>query len=726
MKQVIHDEGSRPIKIWTDEVEASALVQLRNLATLPFIAGNGVACMPDVHAGIGSTIGTVIATDKAIIPAAVGVDIGCFAGETAVFLADGKDYRIDELADRSEPFAVYGCLPSGDVVAAFATAKKTREGAPLVAVTLDNGERVRCTPDHEFQLRDGSYRKAEQLDVGCSLMPFYREIDPEGYLRIKQNRTGYWQRAHWIVGRSGLMGKVPGFQGQKTIIHHKDFSEPNNDPKNLQFMGNKDHSAFHRGIVDRNTHWQSPAFEATRKKALRDLANTEDGRAMMAKRGTANITKHMAENKEKWLASVAENGERGKPYLEAYNSSDAGRKKSSENARRLQSVPRTCPDCGIEMLGHLNVLAHRRRDHGLHHNHKVISVETLIEKEDVYCLTVPDVGNFALTAGVFVHNCGMNAVRLSLKASDLPDSLAAIRHQIERDVPLGSAGHAADRLPDANLFNFRKAASVFSKLTGKYDSLKMLDKAQAQLGSLGSGNHFIELCLDENQDVWIMLHSGSRGIGNMIGTYFIEKAKRRMEQYFITLPDGNLAYFPEDTDDFNDYVEAVNWAQDYALDNRRVMMESVIADLRRHIPVEFTITHEAVNCHHNYVERENHFGRNLWVTRKGAIRAREGDLGIIPGARGAKSYIVRGKGNPEAYCSCSHGAGRTMSRAEARRRFTHADLIEQSAGIECDTDVALVDEIRAAYKDIDVVMENQKDLVEIVHTLTAVLNIKGK
>jgi tRNA-splicing ligase RtcB len=393
MKKVIHEEGARPIKIWTDEVEDSALTQLKNIARLPFIAGNGVACMPDVHAGIGATVGTVIATDKAIVPAAVGVDIGC----------------------------------------------------------------------------------------------------------------------------------------------------------------------------------------------------------------------------------------------------------------------------------------------------------------------------------------GMNAVRLSLKASDLPDSLTTIRHQIERDVPLGAGGaHRPERAPNVGADMWRGLQALSEK-----HPVLAKNQAERQLGSLGSGNHFIELCIDEAQDVWVMLHSGSRGVGNMIGRYFIEKAKKRMEQYFISLPDGDLAYFPEDTDDFNDYVEAVNWAQDYALENRRVMMEAVIAALRRHITVKFTITHEAVNCHHNYVERENHFGRNLWVTRKGAIRAREGDLGIIPGSMGQRSYIVRGKGNLESYCSCSHGAGRKMSRAQARRTFTVADLERQTQGVECRKDDAVLDEIPGSYKDIDVVMENQRDLVEVVHVLKQCLCVKG-
>lgn len=321
--------------------------------------------------------------------------------------------------------------------------------------------------------------------------------------------------------------------------------------------------------------------------------------------------------------------------------------------------------------------------------------------------------------------CGMNAVRLSLKASDLPENLKTIRHQIERDVPLGAGGRHRNEFDGASL---RLAAemprAVIEKVFGG-DYEKAQIKQASQLGTLGSGNHFIELCIDENQDVWIMLHSGSRGIGNMIGSYFIEKAKKRMEGHFIHLPDADLAYIPEDTDDFHDYMAAVQWAQDYALENRRVMMDAVIAALRRHIPVEFNITQEAINCHHNYVARESHFGKNLWVTRKGAIRARQGDLGIIPGSMGQKSYIVRGKGNLEAYCSCSHGAGRRMSRSKARKLFSVEDLKAQTQGVECRKDNAVLDEIPSSYKNIDQVMENQRDLVEVVHVLKQVMCVKG-
>jgi tRNA-splicing ligase RtcB len=333
--------------------------------------------------------------------------------------------------------------------------------------------------------------------------------------------------------------------------------------------------------------------------------------------------------------------------------------------------------------------------------------------------------------------CGMNAVRLSIKAHQLPDNLKAIFDQIYRDVPTGMAGHSEhgrefmeslDKMPKPSPLAV-KALEQVGKRRGKeatsMDFGASWVKATSQLGTLGGGNHFIEVCLDENQDVWVVLHSGSRGIGNQIGTMFIQRAKKRMEQYMINLPDADLAYFPEDTDDFNEYVAAVSWAQDYALANRARMMELVLPALKRHIPTDFTVTQEAINCHHNYVEIESHGGRNVWVTRKGAIRARKDDLGIIPGSMGTRSYIVRGKGNLDSYCSCSHGAGRTMSRTDARKRFSLSDLVAQTEGVMCRKDEAVLDELPSGYKNIDTVMENQKDLVEVIHTIKQVLNVKG-
>lgn len=317
--------------------------------------------------------------------------------------------------------------------------------------------------------------------------------------------------------------------------------------------------------------------------------------------------------------------------------------------------------------------------------------------------------------------CGMVAVRTSLSASQLPDNLKALRESIEKRVPLGpGAGHHPKKLRDGAVVKLSARVNAFAK---KYDAL-VTNKWVRQLGSLGGGNHFIEVCLDESDDVWVMLHSGSRGFGNRIGQHFIASAKHEMERWHIKLPDNNLAYLPSGTALFDDYVEAVELAQDYARINRNEMLSIVLAALHDLLP-PFELTREVINCHHNYVERENHFGKNVWVTRKGAIRAREGDLGIIPGSMGAKSYIVRGKGNKESFCSCAHGAGRKMSRAQAQRQFSETDMIQQTEGVECRKDAGVIDEIPGAYKDIDVVMANQSDLVEVIHTLKQVLCVKG-
>lgn len=326
--------------------------------------------------------------------------------------------------------------------------------------------------------------------------------------------------------------------------------------------------------------------------------------------------------------------------------------------------------------------------------------------------------------------CGMMAVRLSLTADQLPDNIAEVRKKIENAVPHGRTdngglkdwgawhdipGHHADiwktRLQD----QFDNIISKHPDANGK--------NTIRHLGTLGTGNHFIEVCLDESQDVWIMLHSGSRGIGNRFGMYFIELAKNDMRKWMINLPDENLSYFPEGTEHFEDYWEAVSWAQDFARINRELMMRNILTALSKDIV--FDVTEEAVNCHHNYVSRENHFGANVLVTRKGAVRARLGDLGIIPGSMGAKSYIVSGLGNPESFNSCSHGAGRVMSRGEARKKITIDDHIKATSGVECRKDNDVIDESPAAYKDIDAVMESQKDLVEVVHTLKQVVCVKG-
>lgn len=347
------------------------------------------------------------------------------------------------------------------------------------------------------------------------------------------------------------------------------------------------------------------------------------------------------------------------------------------------------------------------------------------------------VGSVIATKGAVVPaavgvdiGCGMIAAKTNLVAGDLPDNLHAVRLAIEYAIPHGRTDNGGDNdrgawgdvipsLPEA-------MNATLTAIVAKHPKLdRGAKRAPKHLGTLGTGNHFIEVCLDEDQNVWVMLHSGSRGIGNQIGQYFIERAKENMRRWFITVPDQDLAYLPDGTEDFQDYVWAVGWAQDYARENRAQMMTATLVAMSTSLGRPVTASMEAVNCHHNYVARENHFGQNVIVTRKGAVRAREGDLGIIPGSMGTGSFIVRGKGNKEAFCSCSHGAGRAMSRGAAKKAITLEQHAEAMKGIEARLDADVIDESPAAYKDIGAVMAAQSDLVEIVHRLRQVVNVKG-
>lgn len=345
---------------------------------------------------------------------------------------------------------------------------------------------------------------------------------------------------------------------------------------------------------------------------------------------------------------------------------------------------------------------------------------------------VPTLGAVIPAAVGVDIGCGMMAVRTSMRASDLPDNLAAVRNAIERAVPHGRSSRARGSrdkgawsdVPNDVMSAWAPLAAQFDLLQEKHPVLKKTNNLN-HLGTLGTGNHFIEMCLDEHGSVWLMLHSGSRGVGNRIGTHFIEKAKKDMERWHIHLPDSDLAYLPEGTDHFDQYVEAVEWAQNFARVNREVMMARVIQAVRDALGVKFEARMEAVNCHHNYVSREKHYGKNVLVTRKGAVRAREGEMGIIPGSMGARSFIVRGLGNEESFCSCSHGAGRVMSRTKAKKLVSLEEHLKATADVECRRDAGVIDETPSAYKPIEKVMEAQKDLVEVVYTLKQIVCVKG-
>ena len=347
---------------------------------------------------------------------------------------------------------------------------------------------------------------------------------------------------------------------------------------------------------------------------------------------------------------------------------------------------------------------------------------------------IPTVGAVIPAAVGVDLGCGMAAVRTSLMASDLPDNLFGLRSQIEARIPHGRTDNGGSN--DRGAWGDAPAA-VVDAMTQLQPGLKRiadedrrlapwLERAVRQLGTLGTGNHFVEICLDTQDRVWIMLHSGSRGVGNAIGTHFISLAKKEMERWFINLPDKDLSYLPQGSEHYSRYLRAVSWAQDYARMNRDLMMSAAIAALQGALGrSDFACDCEAVNCHHNYVSKEHHFGKDVWVTRKGAVSAKAGELGIIPGSMGAKSFIVRGKGYRDSFMSCSHGAGRKMSRTQAQKTFTLEDHIKATEGVECRKDAAVIDETPMAYKDIDAVMAAQADMVDIVATLKQVVCVKG-
>lgn len=358
---------------------------------------------------------------------------------------------------------------------------------------------------------------------------------------------------------------------------------------------------------------------------------------------------------------------------------------------------------------------------------------------DVHAGKGATVGSVIPTTGAIIPaavgvdiGCGMVSVKTTLNASDLPDNVDKLRSAIEAAVPHGRSDNGGKNDRGAWGEPPMEVQAAWMGMEGAYR--KLIDKTKkvshfapmSHLGTLGTGNHFIEVCLDEEQNVWIMLHSGSRGPGNRIGQVFIELAKEDMKKYYINLPDQELAYLPEGTDNFDNYIEAVHWAQEYAKVNRELMMDFTVKAMRKSkLLPKFELTDMAINCHHNYISREQHFGKNVWVTRKGAVLARKGVYGIIPGSMGAKSFIVKGLGNKESFDSCSHGAGRLMSRTEAKQRFTLKDHREATQGVSCRVDKDVIDETPKAYKPIEDVMNAQKDLIEVVATLKQILCVKG-
>jgi tRNA-splicing ligase RtcB len=477
-----------------EECEEEVFRQVVNATEFPGV--QDVVITPDVHTGYVVPVGCVMATNGTLCQAPVGFDIGCFTADTMIPVLDGMAYPIGDLAAAGKEIYVYAITPSHKITVAKATARKTRSSAPLVKVTLDNGREITCTPDHQFMLRNGSYLEAALLKSGTSLMPLYRGTDRDGYSYVKQPYSGRNQRVHWMVARAGMLGTVLKFDGQKTILHHKNFTPTDNRPENLELMGDRDHMAYHRSIVERNSHFHSPEFEERRKQALSAKAKTPDGHAYMAERGKKNLLAYMQNNPEHFKAAVADNGKRGKQYLEAYNVSEKGRAKSKEIANRLY----TCETCGEKVKSGFGLHNHRRSRHG--YNHQVVSVEPLNTTADVYCLTIPEYGNFALDAGVFVHNCGMLAFRSTVSKGKGYDEKLRQRfsERVMELVGMGTgkgSGHHFDRKQFEDVVRHGAGALKLHRENSERDFIpvsdkwdipdKPLERGISQLGSLGGG-----------------------------------------------------------------------------------------------------------------------------------------------------------------------------------------------------------------------------------------------
>jgi tRNA-splicing ligase RtcB len=770
---ILHDDGyytlateetrDVPVRLFLtaqllEETEGDIYKQIVNATKFP---GVKLVCItPDVHVGYGVPIGCVLVTDGTLCLGPVGYDIGCFTGDTLIPLADGNSYTMRELADRSEPFWCISIDDNQKIAVEQATAKKTRTQAALLKVTLDNEREIICTPDHQFMLRNGTYCEAQELHTGSSLMPFYSQRDEQDYVIVKHPKTGSWQSLHWVIGRQGLLGKIPSFLGQKTVIHHRNFTPSDNRPENLEFMGDKDHMQFHHKNGRHNIASHRHKLEPARVAALAAKAKTEEGHTYFAERGTANIRKYMQEQPEHFKQAVAGNGQRGRKTLLAYNTSDKGRQKSSEVAHKEH----ICETCGAVAVGGLGIHNHRRWNHG--YNHKVVSVEPLDYTEDVYCLNVPDYGNFALDAGVFVHNCGMMSAR-----SNVPWDKATPKKRLEFNravmarVEMGMGG-TSKRLPHLTVSEFEKlirgGAEYYCEHYGSnvdrshvernrlpvddswqppYGSKGKPERGIHQLGSLGGGNHFMELqrCI-ETDTLFLQVHTGSRGFGHGLATNYFDLAKREHpEQGHI-----DMGYFTPDSPNWRNYLNAVNAGGNFAILNRLVIFEQVAEAFKAVFGSDLTMIYEISHNLAQYEWTGEEFGR-AWVHRKGATRAfpaghpglagsqweHRGHPVLIPGSNHDYSFILTpASGAEKSAFSVNHGAGRRMSRGQARKQLSqkaiNAEYAKAGILVNDHGDVPL-DEAGPCYKSSEQVINAvvQAGLATVQYRLWPLASLKG-
>jgi tRNA-splicing ligase RtcB len=707
-----------PLKVFGQHDDAT-IAQMRNCMSV----GNAVAGVicADGHLGYAQPVGGVIAYEKQISISGVGFDIGCFTGDTRIFTLDGQTPTLAECNGR--PVWILACDANGKPVPAQGFCARTRRDAPLVRVTLDSGKSIRCTPDHFFMLRDGTYQRADSLSPGQSLMPLYMTTDRDGYVLVRNNHTRRLMRLHWMVYRAGLTEPAPDLGGDELVLHHRNFGRADNDPSNLQPMRKADHDAMHAAMRDK-AHFNTPEFHERRVAAIKDfwIGARQDDDFMGRRRRTAttNVTGYMQDRPDHFRQAVQGNTKRGSSHIRRFNSNPLTVERTAERSQ----VPHSCPLCGLVTKGPAGLALHARFKHpevaliarrgkdwrlgypsiaeclaAAANNHKVASVDAIPGTEDAYCLSIPGLNNFALADGVFVHNCGNMAVRLDTPFSQIEGNIGAIIKDVHSVISFG-VGRSNDERVEHELFDDSDAWRESEM--GAYRQ-----KAATQLGTVGSGNHYVDLMRDEAGFVWIGAHFGSRGLGHTSATRYLKAAGGKDG---MNVPP---AVIDEDSEIGRRYIAAMQLAGRYSYAGREWVIERV-----RDI-IGGTVT-DMVHNHHNYAWRENHGGRDLWVVRKGATPAFPGQRGFVGGSMGDDAVIVEGVDSAVAKASLYstiHGAGRLFGRKEAKRRFTRAEMDAwlQSRGVTLIG--ADLDESPMAYRRLPEVLAEHSGSIKVLHTL---------
>lgn len=686
---------------WASVIEPKTMSQAHKASKLPFLGGH-LALMPDAHVGKGATVGSVIPTVGAVIPSAVGVDIGCFDAETEFLTPTGwvkfPDYKGGKVAE-FDPLSGFARFvePIQYIV---------RDDDELLHFKTKYGIDFAVTPDHRvlaYKVK-GRDRRLEQVVISAAQLK-------EEHDSLKMG-ADYKIRTSFLINRPDYLGMDPD-NVRVQVMTNADAWMDNNVAQLRLKKGRKVERAkellTNAGIEFSLRELKDGVTQIRYTPPLRSK-----GYNLFWSSGLGTLSV-IADEVFYW------GGNHDESCFYTSKKEEADFMSYCFASTLKRSVMRE--DIRHDGTKEYRVYGHDNQEYVGFKSVSKSAVEIIPSKDGKsYCFTVPSGFLVVRRSGnVFTSgNCGMAAIETTFTSRDLPDSLDALHAKLGQVIPAGvGQGHSEANTAAAALI--KQSRDLGINLGQKLEAT-----AANQLGSLGSGNHFVEVCLDERDVVWLVLHSGSRGVGNKLGNIHIESAKGLMKQYFITLDDPDLAYLTEGTPEFDAYIKAMLWAQDYAKMNRKVMLDALVAEFSVFIG-RFTRAERIINCHHNFCEKEHHNGKDMWVTRKGAVRARKDDWVIIPGSMGTRSYIGKGLANPSSYNSCSHGAGRVLSRSEARRSLDKETLIKSMEGKSWNASQAdsLIDEDPRSYKDIDQVMEDQKDLVEIHHTLHQILNYKG-